>query len=432
MFKSLKTVIYCCLATLILFYAVEFGSLATLEFERYLNGNTGPDPQSKLTSSNEDPFVSNPQILKDHSNKPWGIFGSYALYHNYPNYHSHFLNHDEFGYRVNGNVIDKKVDRTLTVWMVGSSALYGSPNLADTETLPSYVERTLNLRFPQYKITVRNFAVPASKALQDFLIFSKELRYAKPDLLITFNGFNDLVIKNEKLIWRSGVVHNQLDYYFNFHLHNGIVNWPMLVTKAWQIAPNTMELMRKAVKFFRLRHANANIETWKRQYGDRKRQSYDKYKKTFQAATENYLLNTEALLALAKARSIRTIIVHQPLMDIGEKVLVPWEESVLKHSGYKRYALDEKTLNDLKYVESFYLDNKWMLDRNQMRRAYLTQIAETRNLTLRYDTTFIDAQLIADQLNNQPVYWDAVHMSAGAIQVIGDQISDAATKIFSE
>ena len=86
--------------------------------------------------------LSNPEIGKDH--KVVYGYSSYLAYRLEPS-QSKYVNVSPQGYRVNGSEpeVTRSSEKGLTVWMFGSSALFGGTNLSDHETVPAYLESIL-------------------------------------------------------------------------------------------------------------------------------------------------------------------------------------------------------------------------------------------------------------------------------------------------
>ena len=104
-------------------------------------------------------------------------------------FHGETIATDQEGYR--RTFYTRCDDATYTVWMFGGSTLWGE-GLPDWLTLPSQLAR--DYASASQPVCVRNFGVRAWVNTQEIVALMLELKRArrKPDLVIFYDGFNDV------------------------------------------------------------------------------------------------------------------------------------------------------------------------------------------------------------------------------------------------
>jgi len=116
----------------------------------------------------------------------------YLTYRLTPNESRQNIDIDKYGIVHNGFATNLKKDHTHRVIMFGGSTVEGStgsPN--NTCTIPSFVEKYLNTLYVSKKIQVINAGTAGSYSPRQLVQFNIEYVHIKPDLIISFEGFND-------------------------------------------------------------------------------------------------------------------------------------------------------------------------------------------------------------------------------------------------
>ena len=131
---------------------------------------------------------------------------------------------NEFGFLSNGsevlalNGFPDKNDKTIRVIILGGSSLFGSGVDSSTKTIPANLERIINLNYSgnldhQKKIQVLNFGHPGAHTSIELAKLSQYLIHLEPDVVISFDGFNDA--------WYAMFEHKRQPGRFP----HGVINW---------------------------------------------------------------------------------------------------------------------------------------------------------------------------------------------------------------
>ncbi|HOZ29344.1 MAG TPA: hypothetical protein PLL66_00335 [Bacteroidales bacterium] len=83
-----------------------------------------------------------------------------------------------------------KPDNTFRIIIAGGSVVYG---LDPENTISANFEKILRDSFPDRNIEVLNAGVPAYVIEQEFILIQLVLQYYEPDMIISIDGYNDLI-----------------------------------------------------------------------------------------------------------------------------------------------------------------------------------------------------------------------------------------------
>ncbi|GEM_PF-377723 len=133
-----------------------------------------------------------PEIIQKavYSQKIQQVYKPYLLWSAKPNQHTETVSVNSLGLR-NKEVSREKKTGTFRIIWLGGSAAWGYGATSSETTIPKYLERALLARTGEANIEVINFAQVGFNSTQEFILWSEILAY-KPDLVIHFNGYNDI------------------------------------------------------------------------------------------------------------------------------------------------------------------------------------------------------------------------------------------------
>ncbi len=114
----------------------------------------------------------------------------------------------------------RDTEKKLIVCM-GDSGTFG---IGTDKGYPEQLQKTLVSRGKKYQVV--NAGVPGHVSLQTLIYYAKELIYLKPDIIIIYMGWNDIVVSNNEK-WESGYV-LQLEGENCSYLMNGSSNKSIL------------------------------------------------------------------------------------------------------------------------------------------------------------------------------------------------------------
>lgn len=84
----------------------------------------------------------------------------------------------------------EKPDSTFRIITTGGSVVYGQK---PDETIAANLEQILKDSFPNQNIEVLNAGIPAYVVEQEFILIQLKLQYYQPDMIISLDGYNDLL-----------------------------------------------------------------------------------------------------------------------------------------------------------------------------------------------------------------------------------------------
>ena len=93
----------------------------------------------------------------------------------------------------------KKPSNTYRVIVVGGSTVFGMGAFTPEQNLPAQINEQLQHRSVEVNVEVINAGVPGYTSGLELLYIMSELIYYDPDLIIAYDGWNDMVINNESI-----------------------------------------------------------------------------------------------------------------------------------------------------------------------------------------------------------------------------------------
>jgi hypothetical protein len=108
----------------------------------------------------------------------------------------------------------EKPDSTYRIITSGGSVIYGQ---APDKTIAANLEQILQDSFPNTKIEVLNAGIPAFVIEQEFILIQLLLQYYEPNLIVSLDGYNDLISCEINRYYKSPDLlspHNWRDFRF--------------------------------------------------------------------------------------------------------------------------------------------------------------------------------------------------------------------------
>jgi len=276
-----------------------------------------------------------------------------------PNQHSQTININSYGFR-GPEILMEKPENTYRIFVVGGSTTFGirSP---DQNTMPGHLQQNLDERNFDKKIEVINAGIGGITSTDELQLVSKKIVHFEPDLIIVYDGSNDIVnfpgkTKNKwnddaiNLFWKQ-----YLSFYKTPYVVGGIIDDAKSSISRSIFNPNFDE----------------TSQVWKK--------------------------NMITICEFGKQQGFDTIVVLQPFLGTGNKTLSDFEKENLEtefatygsKSFFDGYQLLSDELNDL---ENY---------------CYVTD--DFRN-------AFDDI--------NESVYFDRVHVGPESNKIIADKMAD--------
>ena len=111
--------------------------------------------------------------------------------HYIENQHTSTFNINNFGFR-GDDISYEKPENTYRIFVVGGSTTLGAGSTNDDTTIPGYLQTFLNQKDLQYNIEVINAGISAYFSLTETNLIKNKLINFKPDLIIVYDGWNDI------------------------------------------------------------------------------------------------------------------------------------------------------------------------------------------------------------------------------------------------
>jgi hypothetical protein len=127
--------------------------------------------------------------------------------------HLSVLNINSFGFR-GGEFLIEKPEETYRIFVVGGSTIFAARAPSDHHTIPGFLQSNLEEHFPNKDIEVINAGIAALTSTDELNLVQNKIIQLEPDLIIIYDGFNDVVnypgkIKNVnsgdfiELLWKK-------------------------------------------------------------------------------------------------------------------------------------------------------------------------------------------------------------------------------------
>ena len=101
------------------------------------------------------------------------------------------VNVNSFGFR-GGEFSQVKPDNTLRVFLLGGSQVFGTGATSDKTTIPAYIQKYLDEDDNEFTIEIINSGLKGIDSRKELLFLQNMLLGFTPDLIIVYDGLNDL------------------------------------------------------------------------------------------------------------------------------------------------------------------------------------------------------------------------------------------------
>jgi hypothetical protein len=369
-----------------------------------------------------------------HNGSPWKYM-PYTMYGN-REFHSKYVNIDNIGIRQNSSK-PCDINADYLIFIIGSSVVFGVTN-ADSETISSYLEAKLNKKISNQKIAVCNLGVASYSSFQDYLNLKIKLIDLKPNLVIVFNGYNDLYIAWESTLDDrkmppqsfAGMAEKQiLDYYWNMHAKDKLINTAKFKTLLWNSFSNTIKLISLGNKWLSLKSANSNLDAWKLKYKENRDKSMLKADKVITQMNKFYIENMAAINSLSKIHDFELMLVQQPSVFNTAKKLTFNEKSEYINKKISINAFNDDELADLNYISSHMLKPNLYINFDSFINSLDLQKLSLEKFANENDIKFVDINKTINNLDNIRIFSSHIHLTAKGSQLIGEKLADELSTI---
>jgi hypothetical protein len=339
-------------------------------------------------------------------------------------FNSATLNTDDQGLRARSADLPIPSGKVITIWMLGSSALFGL-HLADDETIPAVIERSLNIKYDEATFVVRNFGTDGYSSTQDLIQFKYQLLSDPPDLVITYNGLNDhwyaLTFDSPRkvILWpgRNGEI---MDFFWDFHEKNQLINTSAVGKTILGPFPNTVEFFSRASRKMTYLGLRSNLDEWKDDYMADHRIALEKAQVNVPLATKSFLQNSEYIALMAAAEGAKVILVQQPILLRSKKIPVTNEAVEIRALRANFFSVNDQEILDMTEFDSWETTRLYNWDEEYFVSTYSSQNDALAEIARQVGAGFIDAQKIVDRSGDLHVFTSLMHYTRLGAAYIAD------------
>ena len=222
------------------------------------------------------------------------VHNSYWQIH--PNQHYEHVNINSFGFRGSEISMEKPVD-TFRIFVVGGSTTFGSAATSDDNTMPGYLQKKFDMIDSGLNVEVINAGTVGAYSKTEAPFVRDILFDFDPDLIIIFDGWNDVWISYTSHIDERGAQGQLYD----------------IVRDLYDIMPYYKTPF--VIRDIAMENRNVFSGTWDETNLDKK---ISLWKERWD----------EACIS-AQQKDIKTFIMVQPILGTGDRTLTQFEKSTL-------------------------------------------------------------------------------------------------------
>jgi peptidoglycan/LPS O-acetylase OafA/YrhL len=460
--RTARLVVINLLVALVLVVAVELGSMAALgvyqqasdwwRTDSTVRPQTDMGLRDRASDSDQTSNYSSAGVPRD-LNAYQDLPGSAYAYESFVvfkqrQFHSEFVNVDGAGQRLNRAAparpagVEPPVELARpadkVVWVVGSSPVFGATN-ADTETIPSYMERALDRASPGTTHRVHNLGVVGYTSWQQVSHLRMRLAAAQrlPDLVVFFNGMNDYyagwesIDKDCAAMLETGVGTSALHESWRGVTNRELLRWSLMdqISRTW--LPNLSEVLRLADKAIVTVQTRSNLQEWKRSYRSRRDAQRAVAQICVPRATDAYLLNMRSAAGLLDGLGINSLIVAQPNLYATTKPLTGNEKQEFEHSLVQSFAVTDAQLDAMVSVPSFRVTQNKLRELGRFLDGYDDQKQRLKRLAAEVNARYLDPQSQVDGAGAVAIYSSTIHFTFRGARLLGEQLAAEALMILA-
>jgi len=245
-----------------------------------------------------------------------------------PNQSSKSVNINNFGFR-GPDIEFSKPENIYRIFMVGGSTLFGSGSTSDNTTIPGFLQQKFDSSELDFDVEIINAGFPGAYSKTETLLVEDVILDFDPDLIIVYDGWNDVHIPYESHIDKRDVqgtlydTVNEIKKMFPFYktptyIRTHVMN--LVITDSESTVSNH-ELENK-------------VSLWNQRWNS--------------VCQKNQEKNIEILIAI------------QPLLGTGKKQLSEYEQSIFNSTTYP--VVEAYSMKN--YVDQFseFQDCKYLID----------------------------------------------------------------------
>lgn len=414
-------------------FLAEFSSYGVLQF--YYGSLFSAQDQTtgeKLQLSNSYKVYSSETLYEDWldwTQKGGYHFRPYVMYVNKPFESKYFNILDDYR-RSNGIKTEvTRKDCGLTIGMYGSSSLT-APEVHDNETLTAVLERLLNdpeSRFGLHngrKICVNNYGIVGSWTPQDLNFFNlNTIQYGAPDIVITFNGWNDFLGLTN---WEYKPVNVRHYDWFDRIFDQNIINETLILSWFRGLFPNFLQLSEKAIQFvgWKLTENAVFVQNYKK----RAKIFNENIRRNFPERSKFILKNLSGFSGLCKINQCEVVYTQIPNLLASDKTKSSYENYYfngrgLIHSDRSAELRQDGPVDRFAYKQL--MSGMAMVNRDEYGKMYKLMNIMTKEMAHKLGAGYLDFQnlLNSDEYDNMTLYVSYSHLSREALSILAEGLA---------
>ena len=234
-----------------------------------------------------------------------------------PNQHKETVNINNHGFR-GPDISENKSEDTFRIFVIGGSTTISLRAPSDDQTHPGFLQKYFDNSDLEKKVEVINAGTPSFTSFQELNVVKNKLVNFKPDLIVVYDGSNDLNLPYghtpEKSSFRSSIADG-----FNRYL------------PFWETVPIVYHMINN--------FGHEEI-------------SYEFDSSTIDQKVHAWKTNIEEICNIGKTNDFDVVIILQPILGSGNKKLTPYEQhqfELFEHEkvlpSYENFANELDSLN---------------------------------------------------------------------------------------
>jgi len=254
--------------------------------------------------------------------------------------------------------------QSYRVFLVGGSTMFGVGASSDETTIPGYLGKMISKKYEN--IDIINAGIPKAYSVSETEYIKNDLIHYKPNMIIVYDGWNDL----SKNLNEFYITEEEDSNKFIRFINRGEYYTPKIILQHY----NNWKHEKLDIEFDS-KHIEEKSSLW----------------------AENWKDTCESL----NEEGIKIVIILQPILGSGDKILSPEEEEYFSHydsetanKSYEKYAKKMQSLKNSCY-----------------------QVHDYRNAFDRYTDT---------------IYFDSGHVGDVGNKIIADKIHDVILPIITQ
>ena len=301
---------------------------------------------------------------------------------------------------------EEKKDNDLVVLFSGASTAFGCGASSNDKTIPYQFKNIMEKKFPKKNIKIYNLAQINNYQTQEIILLTFFLKKLKPDIVISINGWNELI--------RNNFISDDTIKKYNVFNVTELEGWePARVTKNKK--KNLLTYLYLFLEDYSALMRGLNVINpqliFKRQ---KLMKSYRNFDEAIEVGSSLYFNNFEILNNMSKAFNFKYFSFLQPNITNKKNLTDDEKKLISYYKNYNRLFKDEDFIQKLYDLKNIY-NNIYSMGKKQNYK------------------NFFDLSSLFDNIN-EDIYCTTVHLNDTGQDLLAKKIYEILNKenIFNE